>query len=301
MKTAEKHSGDLLEKVGGYETVDCRECGYIHIRPMPALNDLKKLYAEKFYGKDKADYLQRMEQDLEWWNMVYEERLETLERLLGKRRSRRILDVGCSGGFFLSAARRRGWQTQGVELARQAARYAQGKGLSVIEADVHDVNLDEIGPFDAVYSSFVFEHLPDPVLILEKFKRALAPGGIVCVEVPNDFNPLQKIVRSKLQQPPYWVVPDHHLNYFTPESLRGLFKKCGFGCAEMEGTFPMELFLLMGDNYVGNDPVGRQMHGKRKRMEKLMHDHGLKEFKRQWYRFFIERGIGREIVLYARK
>ena len=37
----------------------------------------------------------------------------------------RILDVGCSFGFFLDAARKRGWDTVGLDIGEYAARFAR--------------------------------------------------------------------------------------------------------------------------------------------------------------------------------
>jgi SAM-dependent methyltransferase len=299
--TSAAHPGPVLEKAGAHQVVDCAACGYAHILPMPTPADLKRLYGEKFYGEDKTQYFVRMEQDIEWWNMVYAERYETIERLLGPRPGRRILDVGCSGGWFMSSGRARGWKTLGIELGRQAVEYARRHGLDVLEEDANDADLLKLGPFDAIHSSFVFEHLPEPAALLRKLVGALAPGGILVTDVPNDFNPLQLAARKSLQSIPYWVAPDHHLNYFTPDSLRRLFAENGLEAVEMEGTFPLEMFLLMGDNYIGNDAVGRPLHGKRKRFELALEKCGLRDLKRDLYRFLISKQIGREIILYGRK
>lgn len=296
-----RHEGPVLETSGAHEVIDCRSCGYAHVLPMPTVAELKRLYAEKFYGEDKADYLTRMEQDIEWWNMVYAERLESMARLLGPARGRRILDVGCSGGFFLAAAASHGWQTQGVELGRQAAEYAAQRGIPVRNEDIQDVDWPALGGFDAAYMSFVLEHLPNPGTVLGRLTAVLPPGGILCIEVPNDFNPLQALVEGSLGAKPYWVAPDHHLNYFTPAGLRRLLDVSGYDCVETEGTFPMELFLLMGDDYVGNDTLGRQLHGKRKRLELLLSRNGLGDFKRALYKFMMDHRVGREVVMYARR
>lgn len=295
------HAGPVLETSGSHTVIDCAACGYAHIAPMPTVVELKRLYAEKFYGEDKADYLTRMEQDIEWWNMVYSERLSSMAGLLGPARERRILDIGCSGGFFLAAAASHGWQTQGIELGRQAAEYATRRGIPVRNEDIQDVDWPALGRFDAAYMSFVLEHLPNPGEILKRLTGVLHPGGVLCIEVPNDFNPLQAVVHGPLGAKPYWVAPDHHLNYFTPEGLRRLLEDSGFECLETEGTFPMELFLLMGDDYVGNDPLGRQLHGKRKRLELSLSTNGLGGFKRALYKFMIGHRVGREVVMYARR
>jgi hypothetical protein len=68
-----------------------------------------------------------------------------------------------------------------------------------------------------------------------------------------------------------------------------------------EATFPIDLFLLMGENYVGDDELGRRCHGKRKRLEINLEKAGLTDLKRSLYRSFAELGIGREIQVIGRK
>ena len=57
----------------------------------------------------------------------------------------------------------------------------------------------------------------------------------------------------------------------------------------------------MGQNYIGNDSMGRQCHGQRKQFEKNLFGAGASELMNNLYSSFAKLGIGREIVLYARK
>ena len=57
----------------------------------------------------------------------------------------------------------------------------------------------------------------------------------------------------------------------------------------------------MGDNYVGNDEVGREAHQRRKSFERALLDGGRNACKRDLYRMLAELGLGREIVAYSRK
>ena len=69
----------------------------------------------------------------------------------------------------------------------------------------------------------------------------------------------------------------------------------------MDTTFPMELFLLMGDNYIGDKVLGRKCHSKRKMLELTLQNAGLNHIKRQIYQNLADIGLGREIVAYAKK
>lgn len=180
-----------------------------------------------------------------------------------KKKKRRILDIGCSGGYFLKYFKERGWDAIGIEPSLFAARYAKAQGIEVINKLFQDISLKDLGKFDAINMSFVLEHVLDPIEVCKKCYRLLKRGGMLCVEAPNDFNPLQQIVKSELKKPSWWIAHPDHINYFTPGSLEKMMKRIGFKLLLKEGTFPMELFLLMGEDYIGNDRVGLRCHKKR--------------------------------------
>ena len=158
----------------------------------------------------------------------------------------------------------------------------------------------ELGLFDAVHLAFVLEHVRSPAEILRKAREALRPGGVICVEVPNDFNRLQQAAGLALGKPPWWVCWPDHINYFSFASLERTVEAAGFDVVGRDATFPMELFLLMGEDYVGNDPVGRACHEKRMRLELNARQGGIEDPYATLYGGFAAAGLGREAIVYGR-
>ena len=109
------------------------------------------------------------------------------------------------------------------------------------------------------------------------------------------------MLRERLGKRRYWIAAPHHINYFSFDSLTRLLQRLGFAVVERDTTFPMEFFVLMGDDYIGNDAVGRGCHKKRMTFETNLMESGLASFKRDLYRFLASKGVGREVVLYAQK
>lgn len=294
-----KHIGKILDTVKNYNIINCTECGFTHIDPVPTQAELDKVYREEYYTEEKPLYIERTVEDIEWWNTVYNDRYDFFEENLAKNR-RSILDIGCGSGFFLKRGKERRWQCLGVEPSKQAARHAKGLGL-----DIENVFLNEMDfgkkRFDVIHLSEVLEHIPDPVNLCKKAYSLLDDKGIICVVVPNDYNPFQKVLRDKLGFNPYWLAPPHHINYFDFNSLENLLKKVGFKILERTAMFPMDMFLLMGDNYVGNDTLGRQCHAKRKKLDIMLNEPTLKGFKIDMYRLMAKHGIGREMIIYGGK
>jgi hypothetical protein len=61
------------------------------------------------------------------------------------------------------------------------------------------------------------------------------------------------------------------------------------------------MFLLMGDQYVGSDEIGRACHKKRMNFELALTRGGRSDVLEYLQADFARQGIGREVVLYAKK
>ena len=188
----------------------------------------------------------------------------------------------------------------GIEPSLTAAAHSRDLGVNVVTEFLTAQTAAELGTFDVVHASNVLEHLPDPAAMLRLIRQLLSPQGVVCVVVPNDYNPLQLALQRVDRYESWWLAPPHHINYFDFDSLEGLFRRIGFDVEERQTTFPMELFLLMGDNYVGDAVLGRSCHAKRKRLERTLSAAGQSELQRALYNCLAQQGVGREVVLYGR-
>lgn len=299
LKKHNKHAGETIDIIDEFEVIECGPCGFKHIIPLPTPEELQDFYRHKFYTSDKPLFFEHHRQDLEWWNLVYTERYEIFEDLLPQPR-RRLLDVGSGPGFFLLRGKERGWGTLGIEPSAQAAAHSRELGVDVVEAFLTEDNTEEIGKFDVVHMNNVLEHIPDPADMLQMTKQLLNNSGLICVIVPNDYNPFQLALRKACDYKPWWVSPTHHINYFNFESLSALLESNGFEVFHKESTFPIDLFLLMGENYIDNDHLGRKCHSMRMTFEQNMARAGLSMVKRQLYQAMAANGLGREIIIYGK-
>jgi len=294
------HAGEVIDQAGDYTVIACERCGFRHVTPIPDAAALEAVYRDQYYTDEKPRFITRHEEDITWWRQVYGERLALFERELPAGR-RAVLDVGCGPGTFLRVAGERGWRGLGIEPSRAAARHAKGFDLEVIEDFLGPESAAGLGPFDAIHLSEVLEHLPDPAQMLGLVHDLLAPGGLVCLITPNDYNPFQRAARAALDAPPWWLAPPHHINYFDVESLCRLAQAAGFTIVAREATFPMELFLLMGENYIGRDSLGRGCHARRKAFDLALAAPEMQTLKREFYRSLAGLGLGREVMVVARK
>lgn len=97
-----------------------------------------------------------------------------------------VLSVGCAAGKTEEELVKRGVKVVGVELNREAASIARGRGLIVLEGDASEVDVGQIGElYDCLIYADVLEHLADPVTVLKRHMKELKPNGTVYVCVPN--------------------------------------------------------------------------------------------------------------------
>ena len=94
------------------------------------------------------------------------------------------------------------------------------------------------------------------------------------------------------------VIPSEHINYFQTESLKKLFDKKKFDLEYFNTTFPMELFILMGKNYIKFSKLGKESHKMRQTFE-LNFDNT--NFLNKFYQNFSKQNLGRAIEIIVRK
>lgn len=292
-----RHSGATIDKKDGVQVIECRTCGFAHVSPLPSDEELKQFYEQEFYQHERPNYFKETKEDLPWWMATYNNYYALLER---RTKGRRLLDIGSGPGHFLACGKKRGWETVGIEPSAAAARYSKKRGLATVNDFFSYDRAKKLGMFDVAHAAMVLEHVPDPAGFIADMKKMLKPGGRIAIFCPNDYNPLQKILREERGFKSWWVVPRHHLNYFTMESMGRLLTRLGFAVEDVIATYPLETFLLAGKNYVGNHVLGRACHTKRKAFELGLYkkDPALLN---DLYAGLAAAGIGREFIIIAKK
>ncbi len=199
--------------------VRCTACDLVYVSPTFDEAHYKTVYRSAEYqdivrdlGMSSHDYrVQRFGR----------ERVEIMTRHLRAARPR-MLDVGCSTGFVVEAARERGWEAVGLDLNPSAVEYGKSRGLDLRTVALEDAGF-EPASFDAVCLFDVLEHLIDPVRTLRACVRLLRPDGIVFLYVPN----YDSASRLLMGQNAHFIWPTHHLNYYTPVTIRDLLRREG--------------------------------------------------------------------------
>ncbi|MFJ8261823.1 class I SAM-dependent methyltransferase [Rummeliibacillus sp. NPDC094406] len=294
------HTGKVVSHKDGHDIIACEKCGFYHVYPFPSQEQTENLYSEEYYQKNRKDYIKNLEEDKEWWQNLYSERIQQISTYLNNDEDINVLDIGTGAGYFLTAAKEAGWEELGIEPSTMASYYGKENGLNIIP-NFFDENIsNKIGKFDVIHMNHVLEHMLNPTKILRMIHNNLENEGVFCLAVPNDFNELQQIACTLNENKEWWITPFEHINYFSFDSLKKLLESNGFKVLEETTSFPMELFVLMGENYIKESTLGRQCHKKRKKLEKNLFTNNP-NLKQKLYKSLAKEGLGRDVILIARK
>jgi CMP-N-acetylneuraminic acid synthetase/SAM-dependent methyltransferase len=202
--------------------VRCRACDLVYVNPTFDEAHYKSVYASQAY--------QDIVRDLGINSHEYRvsrfgaERVGLMAQFLRvpAGRAPRFLDVGCSTGFVVEAAKAHGWEAIGIDLNPSAIEYGRSRGLDLRTVALESADFAP-GSFDAVGLFDVVEHLLDPGRTVQGAVNLLAPGGILFLYVPNYDSASRLLMGANA----HFIWPTHHLNYYTLSTIRDLMLRHG--------------------------------------------------------------------------
>lgn len=288
-----------------YKLAKHPEYGYLRVEPTPTKEEIAKFYADEFYasepvGQVNDSSLEIQNRDREFYTAWREDLAAWIENTI-KKDTIAIYDFGCGWCETLNFFKNKGYECYGIDTAPGAIEHGKTLGLNVEISDLEDINPFH-RKFDVVLMQNVLEHLAKPEDTIKKLhSEVLEDCGLLIIDVPNEFNDFQVAGKELHNLDEWWVAPPAHLNYFTVDSLRQLLEQCEYKVLDEVASFPLEMFLLMDDCYVGNPELGRQCHEKRMAFEKNLTAMAGREKLHGFYRALAQLNLGRQILTVSQK
>src|SRR5580658_10233893 len=146
---------------------------------------------------------------------------------------RRVLDVGCAGGYLSELLAARGYRVTGVD--SPGARHAGfPESVELVEADL-DLGLPPAvslmsGRFDFIICADVLEHLRQPADMLSDLRGLLATGGRLAASLPNSAHAYFRwyVMLGRFPAHARGLFDRTHLHYYTWRGWVDLFASAGF-------------------------------------------------------------------------
>lgn len=223
----------------GQTFVLCLDCETVYMNPRPRPETLSAYY--------------KRSENYRYWNehifpasekarrsKIFRPRAKRIERLYEQKSGGILLEIGAGFGTFCEEINRLGVFNRVIALepVPELAQTCRSKGLEVVEKTIEDFG--SIGEeVDAIVGFELIEHLFSPYECLVKCADLLSDNGLLALTCPNikgfDIALLQSLSDA---------VDVEHLNYFNPESLVYLVRRCGFEVLEIETPGKLDVEIV---------------------------------------------------------
>jgi len=143
------------------------------------------------------------------------------------------VDLGCGLGEMAIALAKNGFKTYAIDESDNAIKYLSKYHPEVtsINANIQDLSKYS-STYDLVTLYHVLEHVPNYREICQMISKVLNTKGVLVVEVPNVSG-----IKSILTGDRWHYYLEHHINYFTVNTLNTLMKSVGLRLICYEGKY----------------------------------------------------------------
>jgi len=193
-----------------FPVVECLNCGLVYVNPRPTLDSIGAFYSNDYHhGRESEEFSRR-----------YSVQKTLLPNISGKR----VLDIGCARGDFLSYLLNTGsvFEPYGID--------AFSTGVSDQRIYFHQDLFPRVGYesdyFDLIMAWAVFEHLHRPAEYFSEAARVLKPQGHLIILVTNSESLYGQCAFSE-------DVPRHTYHY-SKETLSRYGEKVDLKLKEIE-------------------------------------------------------------------
>lgn len=178
----------------------------------------KDIYTERYFGeKTNPSIVARISAPL--LELFYTLRVNKIKKLIGDKKSSKVLDYGCGAGKLVENLIKNNVDTTGFEPSGGARLITQRKNLPVY---------GEIKPAQDGYDLIMFwhslEHADNPLEVVKKISKLLNQNGKLLIAVPNADSFEARVFKENWFHYSY----PFHLIHFTPKSAKIMLQKAGF-------------------------------------------------------------------------
>jgi 2-polyprenyl-3-methyl-5-hydroxy-6-metoxy-1,4-benzoquinol methylase len=184
-----------------YILCECGDCALVFQREIPDDSLMKRMYEQ--WREPEAAWKQH--DDLGFYSRYAQEIMQVIAYFGGKPSRLTLLDFGMGWGNWILMAKAFGCECYGVELSDVLIQHARGIGIKVIDwADTPRYQ------FDFINTEQVFEHLAEPLQVLQHLRKSLKSGGLIKISVPTAID-----IKRRLQLSD-WIAPKGSRNSLNP-------------------------------------------------------------------------------------
>ena len=131
--------------------------------------------------------------------------------------------MGCGTGEFMAELEERGAIVYGTDIDKESVKIAKNlyKLKNIYNLPINDFFIsNNLQQLDYITAFEVFEHVDDPLIILNESKKLLKSTGKLILSIPTRERPLANLSG--------WDYPYHHLSRWNEKSIKHLLDLAGY-------------------------------------------------------------------------
>ncbi|HZU29389.1 MAG TPA: class I SAM-dependent methyltransferase [Bryobacteraceae bacterium] len=165
---------------------------------------------------------------------------------------RRVLDLGCAGGYLSRLLAERGYSVTAVDVPGSPPP-ALPSSVSYLEADL-DQGLPRVEDhFDFVICADLLEHLRNPDRLLRDIREQMKPGGMLVGSLPNSGNIYFRlnVLFGRFPMDDRGLFDRTHVHFYMWRGWNELLERNGFRITTVRPTVIPFSLALPGSSGVG--------------------------------------------------
>ena len=218
----------------------CHECDFLILLNPPDAEDKVDYTASGYYQRTQSRGRWLIDSVMAVF-ISYRIRLVKKLTRNASLKGMRLLDIGCGKGKFMVSAKREGAHVSGLEPTVRSFEFAKLALGDEVQNKMMSKELFSPGTFDVITMWHVFEHIPEPALMLEACAHVLRSDGMLVIAVPSYKGLIARIGGATW----FNLDPPRHVIHYCASSLTRLLEKNGFNVVEISHSYP-ELTFFSG-------------------------------------------------------
>lgn len=211
---------------------------------------------------EKQEYriMYDIENDFWWYRGLHELVYGAIKKIFGEKKDVSILDAGCGTGRMLEVLGEYE-NKEGFDYSADAVDFCGQRGLKNVTKEDLSVWMPPVEKYDCLISLDVLCNLDDDFAAMEKFQKALKPGGVLIMNLPA-FQVLRRTHDLAV-----WSKRRYRLG-----KVKADLKKIGFEVSTISYRLPWLFFIALAVKIKDKILKPKNAQSDLKKMPKIFND-----------------------------
>lgn len=209
-------AADQLNQMERFYPLTVKVCETCFLMQLDSYVDREEIFSEYAYFSSYSD---------SYVNHAKEYVDHVISRL-GLNQSSKVVELASNDGYLLRHFEAKKIPVLGIEPAANVARVAQDLGVPTLVQFFGLSLADSLDPVDLLIANNVLAQVPDLNDFVGGMRVALAPNGVITVEVPHLAHLINKVQ--------FDTIYHEHFSYFSAHNLRDIFAAHGLRLFDLQ-------------------------------------------------------------------